>query len=147
MASNASLIHSAAIDRLQSLLGSTYKELQDLFDVDNASANHLEQGFSVVLLSAEEKDAQGNFIGLKRDMKITVTHRTFASVDATKVKTTLQTVYDKEAAVIDSFRCWNDKTIGLLACLPSTNTEVEKIAGGEDSFIVNTLNLSILYIN
>jgi len=145
--SNAASIQTAALSRLSTLLGATYKEHTDIFDYTNVGAVHLTQGYSVVLLKAEERDNQGNFILMRRDMRTVVTHRTYAAADATKVKTTLTTVYDKEKAIIDSFRTWQDKAIGLIACLPTTNTEIEQSADGEDSFIVNTMNFSILYVN
>jgi hypothetical protein len=145
--SNAASIHTAAISKLATLLGATYKEHTDIFDTEDLSGVHLENGYSVVLLDLEEKESEGNFLFMKRDLKIVITHRTYAAADATKVKTKLQTVYDKESAVVGEFRVWVDKPIGLIAVLPSTNTTVEKFEGGEDSFIVNTLNFSILYIN
>ena len=145
--SNAASIHTASINRLSALLGSTYKEHTDLFKHDDQSSVHLSQGYSVILLNAEERDNQGNYILMRRDMRVKVTHQTYAAADATKVKTTLTTVYDKEKAIIDSFRCWYDKSIGLISCLPATSTQVEEFSDGEDSFIVNTMNFSILYIN
>ena len=145
--SNAADIHTAAISRLSALLGSTYKEHTNIFDYKDVDAVHLTQGYSVILLGAKERETQGNFILMEREMKVVVTHQTYAVADAGRVKTTLQTVYNKEKAVIDSYRTWIDKTIGLLVCRPATSTQVEQIDGGEDSFIVNTMNFSILYLN
>lgn len=140
-------IFDEARSRLATLLGNTYREHTDLFEVEDINANTLDNGYSVVLLDAEERSPQVNAIFMQRTMKVVITHRTFASVDAGKVIVKLATVYDKEAAVIDSFRTWSDDTIGLIKALPTTKAKIEKFAGGEDSFLVNTLEFTILYKN
>lgn len=140
-------IFDEARSRLAALLGATYREHTDLFEVEDINANTLDNGYSVVLLDAEERSPQVNAIFMQRTMKVVITHRTFASVDAGKVIVKLATVYDKEAAAIDSFRTWSDDTIGLIKALPTTKAKIEKFAGGEDSFLVNTLEFTILYKN
>lgn len=145
--SYAADIFAAARTRISTLLGPTYKEHTDLFEVEDISANTLENGYSVVLLDAEERSPQINAIFMQRTMKVVVTHRTYASVDAGKVIVKLGTVYDKESEIIESLRWWSDDTIGLVKALPTTKTKIEKFAGGEDSFLVNTLEFTILYKN
>jgi hypothetical protein len=145
--SYAADIFDAARTRLSTLLGPTYKEHTDLFEVEDISANTLENGYSVVLLDAEERSPYINSIFMQRTMKVVVTHRTYASVDSGKVIVKLGTVYDKESEIIESLRWWIDDTIGLVKALPTTKTKLEKFAGGEDSFLVNTLEFTILYKN
>lgn len=145
--SNVSSIFTAGRSRIATLLGATYKEHTNIFDVKDLSAVSLENGYSLVLLAAKEQNPQVNSIFMQRKLQIVVTHRTYASVDAGKVITSLATVYDKEAAVIDSFRLWEDKTIGLIRVMPTAESEIEQLADGEDSFLVNTLKFDILYKN
>ena len=145
--SNSASIFNMARTNIAALLGPTYKEHTDLFEVEDINANTLENGYSVVLLDAEERSPQVNAIFMQRTLKVVMTHRTYASVDAGKVIVTLATVYDKEAAAIESFRAWSDDTIGLIKALPVTKSKIEKFAGGEDSFLVNTLEFTILYKN
>lgn len=145
--SNASLIFDETRTRVQSLLGSTYREHTNIFDTEDLSSRSLENGWSAVLLDVDEKSPQVNKNFIERNLKIVVTHRTYASVDAGKVIVKLSTVYDKEAEIIDSIRCWSDSAIGLIKALPKTTTKVEQMYDGEDSFIVNTINFVILYIN
>lgn len=140
-------IFNASRTRMATILGATYKEHTDLFEVDDIPATHLENGYSVILLDAEERSPQINAIFMQRTMKVVVTHRTYASVDAGKVIIKLGTVYDKEAEIIESFRTWMDDTIGLVKALPTTKAKIEKFAGGEDSFLVNTIEFNILYKN
>lgn len=145
--SNSSNIFNEARAKLSSILGSTYREHTDLFEIENLSANSLDNGYSVVLLDAEEKSPQVNAIFLQRTMRVVLTHRTFASVNASKVIIKLEDVYNREAEVINEFRSWSDDTIGLIKALPSTKSKIEKFSGGEDSFLVNTIDFTILYKN
>lgn len=145
--SNASTIFSAARSRLATLLGATYKEHKQLFTTEELDTVSLDNGYSVLLLDSQEKSPQANSIFMQRKVRIVVTHRTYASVDAGKVVTKLATVYDKEQQIIESFRDWCDTSIGLIRFLPSTETAIETHETDEDSFIVNTLNFDILYKN
>lgn len=145
--SNAASIFNASITKLETLLGATYKRHENFFDYNEQSTVKLDNGFSIIMLDAEEKSPQANTIFLERQLKVSVTHRTFASADAGKVITKLATVYDKEQAIIDDFRVWRDTSIGLIAALPKTNTKIEQLFDGEDSFIVNTITFVIIYKN
>lgn len=145
--SNAATIFSAARSRLATLLGATYKEHKQLFTTEELETVSLDNGYSVLLLDSQEKSPQANSIFMQRKVRIVVTHRTYASVDAGKVVTKLATVYDKEQQIIESFRDWCDTSIGLIRFLPSTETAIETHETDEDSFIVNTLNFDILYKN
>lgn len=145
--SNATDIFNGAISRVSTLLGGTYRQHENIFSTEDLSARSLENGYAVVLLAATEKSPQINALFMQRSLQVVVTHRTYASVDAGKVVTTLATVYDKEAEIINSIRCWEDKTIGLIKVLPSTESQIEQLSDGEDSFIVNTLTFDILYQN
>lgn len=145
--SNASSIFTEARSKISTLLGPSYKEHTNIFDTEDLATVTLDNGYSVLLIDVDEKSPQVNKNFIERSLKITVTHRTFASVDAGKVIVKLATVYDKEAAIIDEIRCWSDPTIGMIKALPKTTTKVEQMYDGEDSFIVNTLNFVILYIN
>ncbi len=146
--SNCTDIFQAARARLQSLLGSTYKEHTQLFSTEELDTKSLENGYSVLLLDSQEKNPQVNGIFLQRKMRVVLTHRTYSSaVGAGKVVTKLETVYDKEAAVIADFRTWNDSNIGLIKFLPTSESSIETHETDEDSFLVNTINFDILYEN
>jgi len=145
--SNVSSIFSDAISQVQTILGNTYKQHTNIFSTEDLSTQSLENGFSVVLLDATEKNPQANALFMQRVLQVVVTHRTYASVDATKVVVKLATVYDIETSIITAIRCWDNKPIGLIKVLPTAKSSIEQTANGEDSFIVNKLTFDILYQN
>lgn len=148
MASNASLIFDAANVRLQDLLGDTWRPHVNIFTQEEESARTKQNGFSLVLLSGQEKNPTVNAIFLERQMRVTLTHRTFAGNSSSKkVKSTLASVYDIESEVIESMRLWQDASIGLIKVLPKTSVETAQSPDGEDDFLTSTITFTLQYRN
>lgn len=146
--SNAASIFAAARARIATVLGATYREHTQLFSTEELDTKSLENGYGLLLLDSQEKSPQVNGIFIERKVRVIITHRTYASgVGPGKVVAKLETVYDREAEIIASFREWNDPTIGLIKFLPTSESSIETHETDEDSFLVNTINFDILYKN
>jgi len=145
--SNATSIFNAARALVGDTLGASYREHPNIMEYTELDSRSLDGGYAVILLDITERNPQVNDLFIQRKLRVTVTHRTYASVDATKVISKLQTVYDKESELIDELRCWVDQSIGLIKIVPNVETTVETFEEEEDSFIVNVLNFDMIYIN
>jgi hypothetical protein len=145
--SNATSIFNAARALVGTTLGASYKEHPNIMEYTELDARSLDGGYAVVLMDITERNPQVNDLFIQRKLRVTVTHRTYASIDAAKVIAKLQAVYDKEAELIDEIRCWVDQSIGLIKVIPNAETTIETFEEEEDSFLVNTLNFDIIYVN
>ena len=135
------------LSKLSTQLGATFREMPDLFSVENLSSRELENTYAAILLDGSNDENQNtSFITFTRNLEIKISYRSYSRVaSGANAKTKLATLFTNEEALITYFLAWPSKPTGLVAVIDPVKTKVEPKTIGDDSYLINTINLNIMY--
>ena len=134
--------------KIGDLLGSTFTEMPDLFNLENLSTRNLSNGYGVTMLNGGEGEVKiiGDVV-IHRTLQIRISYRTFSAIDGAKSKTVLQTLYDNEELILNLILKFPQRPTGLLNILDGTTVAVEPFGDGDDNFLINTITFNCVYHN
>jgi hypothetical protein len=134
------------LSKLSTLLGATYRELPNLFSLEQASSRQLENGYSAILLDGDNNQHQltSNHT-ITRQLVIKVSYRTYTRQDSSRTKTVLATLYTNEEAIINKITTYPSPPSGFVQVVDPVSTSIETMVGDEDSYLINTMKFNVVY--
>ncbi len=146
MTAKATTVLNEVLDRMNTVLGSTFTEHSNAYELESLSGRELENGYSCVIEDATEEVAQQlQVLRLTRTLVCSITYKTYSTATDNKTKTKQDTVLTNEEAIINDLRlrALTGAAPGRILTLDGSSVRV--ITSDNDAFLINEIRLKCFY--